>query len=137
MAALENVGPVTRRMAGVKVYGKSAGLGYTRGAGGAVTQITSRATGVTLNSLCGQITTDSTSLAAGAEAAFVVTNSRVKATDVVVACAASGQTSTTSVVHVTAVADGSFTLQLTNLAGATADTGAMVINFAVIKSKAS
>lgn len=97
-----------------------------------VTQITNRSTGVTLNSPAGQITTDATSLAAGAEAKFVVTNSFVTAKSVVIAHAASGQTADTSVVNVVAVASGSFTLQLTNLNAATADTGAMVINFAII-----
>jgi TATA-box binding protein (TBP) (component of TFIID and TFIIIB) len=97
-----------------------------------VTQITNRSTGVTLNTTCGQITTDATSLAAAAEAKFVVTNDKVKAKDVVVVCAASGQTADTSIVNVVAVADGSFTLQLTNLNASTADTGAMVINFLVL-----
>ena len=112
----------------------TAKIGYATGAGATVTQLTNRSTGVTINATCGAITTDATSLAAGAEASFVVTNSAVEIGDVVVACARSGQTATTSVVHVIAVANGSFTLQLTNLAAATADTGAMVINFAVIKA---
>ncbi len=34
------------------------GIGYSQGAGSQVTQITSRATGVTINALTGQITTD-------------------------------------------------------------------------------
>lgn len=103
-----------------------------RGDTSTVTQTTNRSTGVTINSLVGQITTDATSLAAGAEAKFVVTNSYVSAKDVVVICAASGQTADTSVPHVVAVADGSFTIQLTNLNASTADTGAMVINFIVL-----
>jgi len=113
------------------------GPGYVTGHGGAVTQITNRATGVTINTKCGQITTDATSLAAGAEATFIVTNNKVAAGDVVVACAASGQTASTSVVHVTAVAAGSFSITLTNLHASTADTGAMVINFAIIKAVAA
>lgn len=109
-------------------------FGYETGAGSTVTQITNRSTGVTINAVCGQITTDDTSLAAGAEATFTVTNSEVAATDVVVVSAASGQTTSTSVPLVTAVAAGSFDITLTNLHASTADTGAMVINFAVIKS---
>ena len=103
-----------------------------RGDTSTVTQATNRSTGVTINSTVGQITCNNTSLAAGAEAKFVVTNSYVSAKDVVVICAASGQTADTSVPHVVAVADGSFTIQLTNLHAATADTGAMVINFIVL-----
>lgn len=103
-----------------------------RGDTSTVTQTTNRSTGVTINSLVGQITTDATSLAAGAEAKFVVTNSYVSAKDVIVINAASGQTADTSIPTVVAVADGSFTIQLTNLHAATADTGAMVINFIVL-----
>lgn len=97
-----------------------------------VTQATNRSTGVTINSTVGQITTNNTSLAAGAEAKFVVTNNRVTAKSVVLINAASGQTADTSIPVVTAVADGQFTIQLTNLNAATADTGAMVINFIVL-----
>lgn len=97
-----------------------------------VTQATNRTTGVTINSTVGQITTNNASLAAGAEAKFTVTNSYVTAKSVVLINAASGQTADTSVPIVTAVADGSFVIQLTNLHASTADTGAMVINFVVL-----
>lgn len=97
-----------------------------------VTQATNRSTGVTLNTTCGQITTDATSLAAAAEASFVVTNNKVTAKSVIVINAASGQTASTSIPVVTAVAAGSFTITLTNLHASTADTGAMVINFIVL-----
>ena len=45
---------------GLGVFSSSAsdGIGYSTGAGAAVTQITSRATGVTINAICGKITTD-------------------------------------------------------------------------------
>lgn len=99
--------------------------------GGAVTQATSRSTGVTLNAPAGQITMNAASLAAGAEAKFTVTNSFVTATSVPVVALASGQTADTSVVAVTAVADGSFVITVTNQNAATADTGAGVINFIV------
>jgi glucosamine 6-phosphate synthetase-like amidotransferase/phosphosugar isomerase protein len=76
---------------------------------------------------------DNTSLAAGAEATFTVTNSHVSAKSVVVVNAASGQTADTSVAVVSAVAAGSFDITITNLHASTADTGAMVINFIVIE----
>ena len=118
----------------IKSSSPSAGVGYATGAGGAVTQITNRSTGVTLSKLTGAITTDATSLAAGAEATFTVTNTTVAVGDVVVVSARSGQTAATSIPVVTAVAAGSFDITLTNLNASTADTGAMIINFAVIKS---
>lgn len=123
---------------GFLAKGKTTGIGYKTGAGGAVTQITSRATGVTLDKLCGTITTDSTSLAAGAEATFVVTNAKVAAADVVVVSIKSGGTTVGSTVAVvTAVAAGSFSITVSNLHASTADTAALVINFAVIKSVAA
>ena len=112
----------------------SGGVGYATGAGGAVTQLTNRSTGVTVNAICGAITTDATSLAAGAEATFTVTNSSVAIGDVVVASLRSGATAGTSIPAVTAVAAGSFAITLTNLHASTADTGASIINFAVIKA---
>lgn len=113
-------------------------VGFVTGSGGAVTQITSRATGVTLNTICGTITTDSTSLAAAAEATFTVTNSMVAANDVVVCCVKSGGTTPGSTwASVTAVGAGSFAITVTNLHASTADTAALVINFAVIKSVAA
>lgn len=126
----------TGRRAEADVLLADTGLGFASG-GAAVTQQTNRSTGVTINALCGQITTDATSLAAAAEATFVVTNNKVAATDVVVVSAASGQTAGTSVPLVSAVAAGSFSITLTNLHASTADTGAMVINFVVIKAVAA
>jgi hypothetical protein len=99
--------------------------------GAAVTQATSRSTGVTINAPAGAITMNAASLAAGAEATFTVTNSFVTARSVPVIALASGQTASTSVVNVTAVAAGSFDITVTNLNAATADTGAGVINFIV------
>lgn len=114
---------------------KAFGFGMRKGSGGTVTQITSRATGVTLSKRCGTITTDSTSLAAGAEATFVVTNTKVGAKDVVVCCVQSGGTTSGSTwASVTAVAEGSFSITVSNLHASTADTAALVINFIVFKS---
>lgn len=115
-----------------------AGIGYATGAGGAVTQTTSRSTGVTLNKLSGTITTDTTSLAAGAEAEFTVTNSTVAATDTVIVSLKSGSTGVgTCVPYVSAVAAGSFKITISNQHASTAETGACVLNFAVLKATAS
>lgn len=111
----------------------TAGIGYATGAGGTQTQSTSRSTGVTLNKITGLITCNSTSLAAGAEASFVVTNSSVAATDTVIVNVVSSSTGT-PVAFVTAVAAGSFTITLSNLHASTADTTADTIRFTVIKS---
>jgi len=122
----------------VKSTAPTGGLGYATGAGGAVTQATSKVTGVTLAKVCGAITTAADALAAGAEASFIVTNTAVvAATDVVVCCIKSGPaTAGTYSVSVSAVAAGSFTLTLTNLSAGSLSE-AVVINFAIIKAVAA
>lgn len=114
----------------------TSGVGYATNAGGTVTQLTNRTTGVTLNKVCGAITTDTTSLAAEAAAEFTVTNSAVAATDVVVASIKSGSNGGNTDVIVSGVAAGSFNLKVcnNNPAAGTAETGAIIINFAVIKA---
>lgn len=113
-------------------------FGYSTGTGAAVTQITNRATGVTINALCGQITTDATSLAAEASAKFTVTNSKVEEGDIIILSFRDAVALNTDVV-VTDTADGSFELTVinNNVAAGTAETGAIVINFAVIKAVAA
>src|SRR5262245_35848284 len=101
-----------------------------------VTQATNRTTGVTLNALTGAITTNNASLAAEAAAAFTVTNSTVSVGDVVVASIRSGSNGGNTDVVVTTVANGSFQLMVANnnAAAGTAETGAIIINFIVIKA---
>jgi hypothetical protein len=110
----------------------TAGVGYSAGGGGAVTQITGRTTGVTLNANSGAITLVS---AAGSTtpASFTVTNSKVAATDVIVLNQKSG-TDLYSL-SVTAVAAGSFQVTFNTKSGTT--TEQPVINFAVLKGAAS
>jgi hypothetical protein len=102
----------------------------------AVTQATSITTGVTCNSYSGVITTVSQTVAGGAEAEFTVTNNKVAATDVVVATIKTHTSAGTFTVHTSATAAGSFNLQLTNLATATAGNNVLVINFVVLKAEA-
>ena len=58
-----------------------AGLGYGVGAGGTVTQATSKSTAVTLNKPSGQITMHNAALASGAFATFQLTNSVIALAD--------------------------------------------------------
>jgi hypothetical protein len=105
----------------------------TKTAHAAVTQATNRTTGVTLNAATGVITTNNASLAAAASATFTVTNSTVAIGDVVVPSIRSGQTNKETSVAVTATAAGSFDLTVHNRHASTAETGAIIINFAVVK----
>jgi len=108
------------------------GVGYGTGSGGAVTQATSRTTGVTLNTYSGAITLVS---AAGSAtpASFTVTNSKVAATDTVLVVQKSG--TDLYEIHVTAVAAGSFKVTFFTTGGTT--TEQPVFNFAIIRAKAS
>jgi len=112
--------------------GATSGVGYATGAGGAVTQLTSRTTGVTLNKVSGAITLVS---AAGSAAyqTFTVTNSAVAATDVVIVNQKSGTDK--YITMVTAVAAGSFQITFATTGGTT--TEQPVFNFAVIKAVAA
>jgi hypothetical protein len=105
-----------------------AGLGYGTGAGGTVTQATSRTTGVTLSKPTGAITMFS---AAGSivAATFTVTNTLVAATDTIILNQKSG--TNLYVLLVTAVAAGSFNITFYTTGGVATD--APVINFSLIK----
>lgn len=107
----------------------TGGLGYGTGSGGAVTQITSRTTGVTLNKTNGAITLFT---AAGSTTAttFTVTNSTVAATDVIHVSQKSG--ANLYVILVTAVAAGSFNITFYTTGGTTSE--APVFNFVVMKA---
>lgn len=137
-STLDVTGAVTVA-AGMVSSSASLGIGYATGAGATVTQITNRSTGVTINAVCGKIQTDTTSLAALASAEFTVTNTAVAIGDVVVVAQRSGSSNvagvagTTDVLVVT-VAAGSFILSVMNNSTTTAETGAIIINFAVIKA---
>jgi hypothetical protein len=106
----------------------AAGLGYGTGAGGTVTQATSRTTGVTLSKPTGAITMFSAAGSATA-ATFTVTNTLVAATDTIIL----NQKSGTNLYDllITAVAAGSFNITFRTTGGTATD--APVINFAIIK----
>lgn len=106
-------------------------VGFKTGAGGAVTQATSRATGVTLSKRSGKVTTTADSLAAATIATHVVTNTTVAATDTVVISKVSGDVDTFAWVN--AVGAGSFSVSLYNSHASGADTTAFVYNFTVIR----
>jgi hypothetical protein len=114
------------------VLSAAGGVGYTTGAGGTITQASSRTTGVTLNKTTGAITLVS---AAGSATynTFTVTNSSVAATDIIHLSQKSGTDK--YILHVTNVSTGSFAITFATTGGTT--TEQPVINFAVIKGSAS
>lgn len=108
------------------------GIGYTTGAGGAVAQASSRTTGVTLNTVSGDITLVS---AAGSAtfASFTVTDSAVGVNDTPIIVA---KTATDLYeIHVTTVAAGSFKVTFRTTGGTTTETP--IFHFNIIKGSNS
>ena len=105
------------------------GLGYGTGSGGAVTQGTSRTTGVTLNKTNGAITLVSAAGSASYQT-FTVTNLTVAATDTIIINQKSGTDK--YIILVTNIAAGSFSVTFATTGGTT--TEQPVFNFAVIKA---
>lgn len=126
------VPPVLMERAVTTVYP----IGYATGAGGAVTQATSKSTGVTLNTVCGQITMNGAALAAAAEVTFVVTNSVVAAGDVVVVNHSSGGTSGSYLCGISAVGAGTFSITVSNVSAGSLSE-AIVLSYAIIKAVAA
>jgi hypothetical protein len=120
--------------AGGQIRSTSAtgGIGYATGAGGAVTQITSRTTGVTLNTVSGAITLF-TAAGSATWQSFTVTNSAVAATDTIIVNQRSG--TDLYMMSVTAVGAGSFRISFATTGGTTSE--APVFNFSVIKAVSS
>ena len=110
-------------------------IGYSSAAQGAVTQLTDKATGVTLNKSVGRITMNNAALAAGAAVSFVLTNSTISANDTMIVNVASNTTGSAAGAYTTYVsylAAGSALITLRNLTAATSYSEAVVINFAII-----
>ena len=120
----------------IKSTSATAGIGYGTGAGGTVTQATSKSTGATLNTVSGQITMNGAALAAAAEVSFTLTNSTVAATDVVMVSIASGATAGAYSVQCDATAAGSCRISVGNRSTGSLSE-AIVLNFVVIKGVAA
>ena len=105
-------------------------IGYSTAAQGTVTQLTSKATGVTLNKSCGQITLNDAALAATTNVTFTLTNSIIGVKDVLVLNVYGG-TSGSYNAWVSGLAAGSATITVRNItAGSLSE--AISINFAII-----
>lgn len=108
----------------------------TAPSGGVVTQVTSKATSVTLNKICGQITTHNAALAATTAVSFTLTNSKIAAADIIQTSIVSGATAGGYDVIVDAVAAGSCRITLYNRTAAPLGE-AIVLNFAILKGSLS
>lgn len=117
--------------AGIKSTGPD-GIGYSAGAGGTVTQATSKSTGVTLNKICGEITLNGAALAAGVIVSFVLTNSCIAATDNIILNHTSVGTPGSYLLN-GRCASGSATIDVRNTSAGSLSE-AIVIRFTVIKA---
>ena len=106
-------------------------IGYAAAAQGAVTQATSKSTGVTLNTSAGRITMHNASLNAGTTVLFTLTNSTLSAKDVLIVNIGSGGTSGAYWPYVANLSSGSAVIGVyNNTASPLAE--AIVLNFATI-----
>jgi hypothetical protein len=109
--------------------------GYVTGEGGAVTQLTNKSTGVTLDKKCGQITMNGAALSASTTVSFTLTNSTIAATDLLVLNHVSAGTAGAYTLNAQAAA-GSASINVRNVtAGSLSE--AIVIGFAVVKAVAA
>lgn len=106
--------------------------GYATGAGGVVTQLTSKATAVTLSKSTGQITLDTAALAASTTVSFTLTNTVIEAGDILVMNHISGGTAGSYLLNAQSAA-GSASINVRNISlGSLSE--AIVIAFAVFKA---
>lgn len=115
----------------------TAGIGYATGAGGTVSQATSKSTGVTLSKASGQITMNAAALASAAVVSFIVTNTVVAATDTINLNLQSGNTTAGTYRYwIDKVSAGSFVIAVENRSAGSLSE-ALVLNFAVVKAVAA
>jgi len=110
-------------------------IGYATGAQGAVTQLTDKSTGVTLNKSAGRITMNNAALAGSTAVSFVLTNSTISINDTIIVCVSSNTTGSALGAYTTYVsylAAGSALITLRNLTASTSYSEAVIINFSII-----
>jgi hypothetical protein len=116
----------------------SGKVGYGTGAGGTVTQNTNKSTGVTLNRQSGEITTSNATLNGDASVTFVLTNSTIANTDVMIINHVSGGT-LGRYTFTPSCDNGSAAITIHNVVGGGggAEGAALVLRYAVIKGAVS
>jgi len=114
-------------------FTSSGGLiGYGTGAGGAVTQLTSKATDVTLNTSSGRITMHNAALSAGASVSFVMFNTKIGVSDTILVNIYESFSGANYSVRAS-VGNNYARITLTNQTGGSL-SDAVQINFSIIKA---
>ena len=112
----------------------SGALGYGIGAGGTVTQATSKSTTVTLNKPTGQITMNNAALGASDAVFFQLNNSLISGTDTVQVVTFGGGAS--YLANCVSVAAGAALIRVVNNTGGSL-SDVVILNFAIIKGATS
>ena len=117
----------------IKSTSSSSGVGYGTGAGAAVTQTGSITSNVTINNVCGEITTVSSTFSANSFVSFFVSNNTVGVNDTVIINLQSYYQENKYMINVVNVDVGSFYVQIYTPA-AVSSAEVLKLNFSVIKS---
>lgn len=121
---------------GALIEDTANGIGYGTGAGGTVTQLTSKSTAVTLNSPTGRITMHNAALASGAIAGFSVNNTSAQLIDVTLLSIVDGVASVGAYNIQTQPAANGFNVYVKNISAGSLSE-AIRFNFVVIKGAIS
>jgi hypothetical protein len=117
-------------ISGVDIYASDE-LGYAAAAQGAVTQLTSKSTAVTLNTSAGRITMNNAALNATTNVTFTLNNSKIGLNDVMVLSVSENATAGAYNCWVSGKAVGSASITVRNIS-ASPLSEAVVINYAII-----
>lgn len=117
---------------GMTIRHATGGFGYGTGAGGTVTQLTSKATGVTLSKATGEITMNAAALAANTTVSFTLTNTAIAAGDHIIFGVSGGTAGAYNVPNKVGAA-GSVVVDVRNVTAASLSE-AIVIKFSVFKA---
>ena len=116
---------------GAQYLFSSEQIGYGTAAQGAVTQLTDKGTGVTLNKSAGRITMNNAALAGNTAITFTLTNSLISANDVIITNVSGGGTAGAYTTYVSSMTTGSAVLTLRNLTSGSLSE-AVIVNYAII-----
>lgn len=113
----------------------SNGLGWIngKGAGGTITQATSKSTAVSLNKTCGKITMNAAALNAGVAVSFTFNNTKITANSNVIVQIGSGATAASYTVTVDNIQANSCRITVRNYTAGNLSE-ALVLHFSVLKN---
>lgn len=108
------------------------GIGYNQSSLGVVIQLTNKTTSVTLNKICGEITTNNSNLANNTTATFVFNNNLIEANDMLLVSFNSGSTAGNYIAMSQVTGTGTANISVRNVSGG-ALAEAIVIRFMILK----